>query len=112
MAKKTQNLSKEEQDLMDSFLEKYITPKSPEEIILESLKKAVKNLSTYYITMPDGEFMNAQEIYERYMEGERSEQTEQLFKDALEIDIVRKYIEDATQGGVSRAKRRKLEGTG
>ena len=107
MVKKT--LSDAEEELMENFLGKYIKPKTPEEIIIESLKKAVKTLDSYYIELPSGIVVTAQELWERYQEGERTSDTEYLFKDALEIDLVQKYIEKETGGSVGNVKRKLLK---
>jgi hypothetical protein len=107
MAKK--KLSDAEEELMEAFLGKYIKPKTPEEIIIEALKKAVKSLDSYYIELPSGIVVTAQELWERYQEGERSADTDYLFQDALTIDLVQNNIEKETGGSVGNVKRKLLK---
>ena len=107
MAKK--KLSDAEEELMESFLGKYIKPKTPEEIIIESLRKAVKSLDSYYIELPSGIVVTAQELWERYQEGERSPDIDYLFQDALNIDLVQQYLEKETGGSVGNVKRKLLK---
>lgn len=108
MAKKAKNLSEDEEAQLENYLEQYIKPKSPEEIIIEGLKKAVGGLERYYIELPSGYTVNAQELYERYLEGERSEETQYLFKDALEIKQVQDYVDRNADGIISKIKRKKM----
>lgn len=95
---------------LEDYIQKYIKPKTPEEYIIESLKKVVKDLSKYYITLPSGITVSAQELWERYQEGERSPDTEYLFSSSLEVDRVLEHLDRLTKGAVRGAKKKKIQG--